>query len=246
MAKASSVLIKALAVTAQITGTDVSPEAALVMARDLEAFPEAQVLQALAQCRMELRGRLTIADIVSRIDDGRPGPEEAWARMPRSEAESIVWTDEEALAWGVAEPLLATGDKVAARMAFREKYCSLVQLARSEKRPPHWTPSLGTDPAGRETAVRDAAEKGRITAGHATTLLAPDRVVRQGLPAPHDDQCMSAAVDHLRHIASLRAIIRANEHPGLGDAGELSGQGVNDACHNDRGSYGASNSNGVR
>lgn len=166
---ASPNLLKALAVTAELTGAEMSPEAARVMADDLSSYPEPQIMGALTRCRRELRGRLTIAEIISRIDDGRPGPQEAWAMMPRSEADTVVWTDEMAAAWGVANLLLS--DEVAARMAFIETYQRDVTRARANQKPVNWFASLGWDQAGRESVIARAVEQGRLTAEHAKHLL---------------------------------------------------------------------------
>ena len=94
-------LLKAIAVTAELTDTDLSEAAARVMAEDLAMYPEKQVLGALIKCRRELKGRLRISDVIERLDDGRPGPEEAWAIIPRSESDSVVWNRDMAEALGV-------------------------------------------------------------------------------------------------------------------------------------------------
>jgi hypothetical protein len=163
-------LIDALAVTAELTGTQLSPAAAKVMAADLARFPTSQVLDALTRCRRELKGRLTIADVVARIDDGRPGVEEAWAMIPKSESDSVVWTLEMAVAFGVAAPLMDS-DEVAARMAFKEAYGKALSEARNAGTPVKWMPSLGQDASGREGALLLAVEKGRITADQAHRLV---------------------------------------------------------------------------
>ena len=167
----SKELLEAIAVTAELTQTDLSKPAARVMADDLSAYPEPMVLAALTRCRREVKGRLTIADVVSRLDDGRPGPEEAWAMLPRDEAATVVWTDEMAEAMGVAQPLLNQGEFVPARMAFKEAYTKLVQKARDARLPVKWTASLGHDPAGREQVLKEAVERGRLPAAHVAGLL---------------------------------------------------------------------------
>jgi len=163
-------LLKALAVTAELTDTTLSEAAAGVMAEDLDRFPLNQVLAALTRCRRELKGRLTIADVIARIDDGRPGVEEAWAMLPKGEGASVVWTEEMAQAYGVACPLMDS-DEVAARMAFKESYTKALSAARNDGKPVKWTPSLGQDPWGRESALRQAVELGRLKAEHAARLL---------------------------------------------------------------------------
>lgn len=164
-------LLEAIAVTAELTGTQLSEGAARVMAADLAQYPEVQVLKALEKCRKELKGRLTIADVITRLDDGRPGAEEAWAMIPRSEADTVVWTEEMAEALGVAQPLLDEGDPIGARMAFKESYSKLVQKARDARRPVKWTASLGHDARSREQVLLQAAEMGRLPAAHVAGLL---------------------------------------------------------------------------
>lgn len=173
---ASKNLVQALAVTAELTGTQLSTAAARVMAEDVAQYPEQQVLKSLVRCRRELRGKLTIAEILSRLDDGRPGPEEAWARLPRDESASAFWTEEMREAFFVCRSLLNDGDHVQARMAFLETYKAKVQLARDEGAPVSWSFSPGTDPFGRESAVRDALHRGLISAPAARALLpAPEQ-----------------------------------------------------------------------
>jgi hypothetical protein len=169
---ASKQLLQAIAVTSELTSTPLSEPAARVMAQDLARYPEPQVLGALVRCRRELRPHgLTIEAVLTRLDDGRPGPEEAWAMIPRDEASSVVWTDEMAQAWGIAQPLLDEGDQIAARMAFTERYRKLVQQARDAGKEPIWMPSLGFDLAERESVLLEAARVGRLTEKHVAHLL---------------------------------------------------------------------------
>lgn len=166
----SEELLSAVAVTAELCGRTFSPAAAAVFVADLAQYPEQQVLSALRRCRREVKGILTVQDVVSRLDDGRPGAEEAWAAIPKDEAGSIVWSEEMAEAFGIAAPLLYDGDSVAARMAFKEAYLRLVSGARDRGIPVRWSPSLGHDAAGREAAMKDAVRLGRITLEHAEAV----------------------------------------------------------------------------
>lgn len=169
---ASKSVLQALAVTAELTSTQLSAGAARVLANDLAGYPEHQVLGALDRCRKELRGRLTLADILSRLDDGRPGPEEAWATVSQTlnnERVTVVWTEEMRLASGVSAPL--ADDPVAARMAFLETYRRLVQEARDAKTTVAWSPCLGWDVGGREAPLLEAAQRGRLKAAHVAGLL---------------------------------------------------------------------------
>ncbi len=173
----STELLQAVAVTAELCGRTFSEGAARMFVNDLSGFPEQAVLKALARCRREVKGILTIQDVVSRIDDGRPGPEEAWAQIPLDESQSVVWTDEMAQAFGIARGLLGNGEKVAARMAFKEAYLRLVSEARDAGRAVAWTPSLGYDKHGRDAALSEAVAQGRLSYEHAVDIC-------PGLPPP--------------------------------------------------------------
>ncbi len=122
------------------------------------------------------------ADVLAQIeglaaDDGRPGPEEAWACALRSsdESKTIVWTDEMAQAWEIASPVFNGGDEIGARMAFKESYARLVDEARRARRPAHWLASLGFDPKQRDEALSVAAASGRIAAPELVALPAPEQ-----------------------------------------------------------------------
>jgi hypothetical protein len=164
-------LANAIALTAEACGQPLSAPAAEMLADDLARFDEAAILSALARCRLELDGPLRIAEIVARIDDGRPDADEAWSLMPNDEYDSVVWTEEMARAWGVAQPLRDAGDLAAARSAFRKTYEKSVLEARIRNIAPRWTPSLGLDVDGRELALREAVTKGRTTAAQVEPLL---------------------------------------------------------------------------
>jgi hypothetical protein len=109
-----------------------------------------------------------------KVMDGRPGPEEAWAMLPTDESQSTAWTDEMAQAWGIALPLIEDGDRIAARMAFKETYAKLVTAARDQKQPIRWSMSFGDDKNSRQTALADAVRLKRIQLDSAIALLPPD------------------------------------------------------------------------
>jgi len=164
-------LLKAIAATAELTGTTLSVEAVNMMLDDLQGYGEQNVLKALSRCRKEVKGRLTLADIISRIDDGRPGTEKAWGMIPKEESLSCLWTDEMRTAYGAASPLMIDGDMIGARMAFKEEYEKQLTIARDEKRLVKWTVSFGFDVQHREDVLLAGIDKKMITAQQAAALL---------------------------------------------------------------------------
>lgn len=184
-------VIEALAVTAEICGGEISDAAARVMLADLSAYPENAVLGALQRLRREHKGRLVLAAIIERIDDGRPGVEVAWAMVPRNEYDTVVLTEETMLALRQAQPLLNLGDEIGARMAFKEAYNAALALARAQQKPAKWQVSLGFDAAGRPGPLAEAVRYGRIGLAEAEHHV-------------HDE--------HLREMLSLAGV---TNHPAL-------------------------------
>lgn len=149
----------------------------------LRQYPICVVRDAFsAHCADPVRGKFppVPADLIAQIEasaqhDGRPGEEEAWAIAIRAnnEAATVVWTAEAAEAFGICRPVLATGDEVGARMAFREAYRRLIAEARARREPVRWSPTLGHDTAMRDEALTMAVEAGRLPAAYLPAPKAP-------------------------------------------------------------------------
>jgi hypothetical protein len=105
--------------------------------------------------------------------DGRPEENEAWALALSSqdERETVVWTSEMTEAFGLCKPLLASGDEIGARMAFKDAYARLVADARAANRPPVWSVSEGWDGNRRQVAVERAARAGLLPAPPAHLMI---------------------------------------------------------------------------
>lgn len=178
------IVIEQLAVTAELCGTSFSEPAVRVMVGHLEAYPDKAVLLALQRCQKEVRGRLSLADVIARIEDGRPGAEEAWAMIPRSEHETAVCTEE------MFKALAACGDvdgePIPARMAFKEAYERAVRDARTAGSPVKWRISLGWDESGRSGPVLEALEAGRITREQAAGAIGHLDGGREAIAGPRE------------------------------------------------------------
>jgi len=167
-------ILQALAVTAELCGSDLSEAAGKVIVADLAAYPPEAVLLALTRVRREHKGRLTLAAILERLPEDRPGPEEAWASIPKDEYTTAVLTVEANLAAGPAMAIYLDGDKVGARMAFREGYLKLVADAKARGIPAEWVVSPGWDGAGRIEPIAEAVKLGRITTDVAMHHMSDD------------------------------------------------------------------------
>lgn len=153
-------------------------------------FFNAMAPYSLDQVRSGLTGHLrdpkagmfqpTPAHLIAHIEarsggDGRPGAEEAWAiaLTSRDEADTVVWTQETAEAFGICGPIMALGDEVGARMAFKEAYQRLVTAARANGVPARWSASLGWDIERRTAALTKASNAGLLPAPVVAGLLPP-------------------------------------------------------------------------
>lgn len=183
--QASRRIVEALALTAEMCGAELSPAAARMFAGELAKYPEAAVLKALERARREITGRLSLAAIISRIDDGRPSADEAWAQVgAASEADTVVTTDEAMRALGLVSALLAE-DPVAARMAFKDAYTRIVTEARGAGIPCKVHVSLGHDRGRRQGALARAVQAGQVDTGYAASLIGvlPAELTGQSRPA---------------------------------------------------------------
>lgn len=175
----SVALIRAIQATIELVGAPMSEAAAELFVDDVSGYPEAQVLHALARCRKEVRGRLTVRDVIDRLPDGRPSADEAWSQIPKDDCGSVVWTDEMAMAWEIARPAWEAHDRAGAARAFREAYVQAVSLARDARKPANWTVSLGDDKTLAYRAIEVAVRNGQLSLDAALTV-APDM---QGIDA---------------------------------------------------------------
>jgi hypothetical protein len=171
----SAKIIDAIVVAAEMTGTSLSEPAIRGYSIELSAYPENQVLKALARCRRELKFKLTLADIIERLEgsDGRPNADEAFAIAIQMQDENatVVTNDEISQAWALAKLIMP--DRTGARMAFRSKYESITQEAREAGKPVAWYASLGMDSGGREAPIRAGIEQCRLPARAEQVLLPP-------------------------------------------------------------------------
>ena len=105
--------------------------------------------------------------------DGRPTADEAWAMVAHGgdEAETVVATSEAMAAFWVALPLLESGDKIGARMAFKGAYEREIMQARQDGRPVKVDVTQGHDKQRREQAITAAVASGLLTPKTAQVYL---------------------------------------------------------------------------
>lgn len=172
----SAKLMKHLALVIELCGATLTPAAIRAMGAELAVYPEEAVLAALERCKREVTGRLSLAHIIQRIDDGRPTADEAWAQVGTDdEYQTLVTTDEALQAVGEVRTLIEAGDMVAARKSFLDAYQRIVTENRARGVPVNWLASLGWDNAGQIRALTAAVQAGKLSAAYCEQ--------RTGIPA---------------------------------------------------------------
>lgn len=162
-----------LTVLAEAFGETPSEQRQEIYCQALADIARPQLRVAFRRARYELKYFPKIAELrelagslPDTLADGRPGSEEAWARMPkgdRIEEDSVVWCEEERTAYESCRGLLLQGNQVGARVAFKERYEKELRQARSQLRPVQWIVSTGFDIEHRMMTLAAAVRENRIT-----------------------------------------------------------------------------------
>jgi len=127
MAKSKEIVEAVALLTAEFDDLRVDEIRLDMWKRKLASFPDGVVLRAAEAHIIGSKFKPQLADIIERcraqITGGWLGADEAWSRMPKTEGESAMLTNEISEALGVASPLLEAGEKNAARMAQACRAC---------------------------------------------------------------------------------------------------------------------------
>lgn len=204
-----------LTILAEAFGEPLTEQRQEIYCAGLADLQQDSLRQAFKRARYELKWFPKLAELRELagshvgINDDRPGVEEAWAICPKSEEATAIWTEEIAEAFEVARPLLNEGNEIAARMAFKEKYTSLLYKARSESKPIRWTVSLGWDKSDRVRALSNAVQKGRILADSAYKILGPEQADEflLCLPVPDRKRLTGDVKRDLSQLAGLPRVL---------------------------------------
>lgn len=173
MSRLKDKTLSMIATAFELTGSSLSEEGLEMVEDALSGYSDDDILLSLKLCLKQVKGKIGIPDIISRIPktaNMRPGADEAFAALPRSEFESVVWTPEMARAHGEVFELLRT-DPVGARMAFREVYNRLCDESEAKGIPVQWEFSGGTDKAHRELVLKDALALGKLGKSYVKKML---------------------------------------------------------------------------
>lgn len=151
---------------------EISDSKAAMLAMDLEGFTPKTISDAWVRYRKNAKNTRmpNVGQLVELIEDGNPCAQIAWGMMPKSEDDSIVWSDEMREAWAVSWPLIREGNVTGAYFAFKEAYEAAVLKCRTSGKSPKWSASFGHRKSGRELAVVEAVSTKRISLDYALKI----------------------------------------------------------------------------
>ena len=207
-----------LTVLAVAFGERLTEERQELYCRSLADVAQEQLRVAFRRARCELKWFPKIAELrelagaLASVEDGRPGPEEAWARMPKGEHmedDSVVWCEEEQAAYNACRSLLVAGDLIGARMAFKERYEKELAQARAQRKAARWTISAGYDISHRLTTLAAAVLEKRITLEGAAEFVPVDRRAdfAQMLPPAQAQGLLTGRVEKLPDLPGLAGVL---------------------------------------
>ena len=170
MNKQRNEIARALAVAAEVCGSQLSEGAIAIMADELDSYEFEAVAKALKIVVREHAGRLSLAVIIKHIDDPNApmGADQAWAIAvaARGWNERVTLVISTAILRAFPLALWCSGDRVGARMAFKDAYPQCLAEYGDDV-----FISLGWDVEGRRTALDEAVRSGVITQQRANKFL---------------------------------------------------------------------------
>jgi len=183
----------------------------------LEDYPLEAVFQAIKIHAKMGKFAPSPADIVEIISERTGakhiGCEEAWSIALESfdEYSTVVWTQPIAEARAIASNLYFDGDKVAARMAFKDAYNRIIKTAPE----PSWTVTEGFDMARRADAIKQAVLLKRLPPLKADShhLIEPPTTTVAGLI--ESAQVKTGKVSPLAQLKLIKSSLAANEDDGI-------------------------------
>ncbi|MFW6342499.1 MAG: hypothetical protein ACOC00_05715 [Halothiobacillaceae bacterium] len=212
---------RALAEVLDLYGQSPSPTAIGLWWSALEDLPFEAVTGALSEYIRRGKYPPKPADVLeiieNRIRECWPTADEAWAQAQAAadERATVVWTEEASRAYHeAARPLLAEGDKVAARRAFVDRYERELRAGLAARRRPTPLVSEGWDRTSRQGAVEAAVHAGRLSQSQARPYLLryeQDEVTEDGAAIAGlltGQMARGSSSEVVRRLRAVRAAIR--------------------------------------
>lgn len=210
-------VIAALQASGGVTGTGTT---SLLLSMFKDEDPEL-LKKATILATQESKFKVSLAAIADKLAAlkpktaaDHPSPEEAWALLPKSEAETGYLTEEmiDAIYRAGVNDYLSREDFIGAERAFKTLYAENLSKSRAANRKPKWQASLGHDKSIRVSGLEMAVQRGILTADEAirhdfeneAIYLSAEREHIRRLPEAQRKQ-LNGRVEHLTEQLKLLA-----------------------------------------
>jgi hypothetical protein len=164
-------LAQVFLLTAESFGTQLSQQRVELLLSDLAAYSSDEITESLGKCRRECKFFPTLSEILTRISSSFPSADEAWALIPHDDVGSYPVFSEQIESFGEVAELYDSGDRAAARVAFKNIYEKRISAAADTRKRPLWWLSSGTDKKARLDAAKDGLQRGRLLLSHLLVQL---------------------------------------------------------------------------
>jgi hypothetical protein len=174
--------IKSLVAMAAVFRHEIKPEIYDIYWSIFSEYELVEFKQACSKCTLDNKFFPVPADIIQHIPSAQKnihvGAEEAWAIAEEAmdEHSTVFVTNEILEAKVICQDLYDSGDKVGARMAFKDAYNRIIKTAQ----PPKWKMSEGYDKARKQDAIRNALALGRLSEEESKKYLRHESILMIG------------------------------------------------------------------
>lgn len=207
-------VLEALAVVLDMAGQDMSEPAMEMIVDELASFDFVEVKKAIRRCARECKYKITLAEIIERIDDGRPSPEKAWSEVQHlTEDDAKVLTVEQNAAFCMVSTSLIDGDtsaKVAARQTFLQQYEKLCKESRERGEPVQYFLSRANndrDSTKALEAVTLAISENKLPKPEAVKLLPQHKAEILETPMLEHEKEIAGMVENMANKFSMKRAI---------------------------------------
>lgn len=179
-------------------------------AHELRSFQPVEVSNAYIKLR-NTHTKVPMPQFVKRQILNYVDAEEAFAMLPQSEDDAIVWNDPMSIAWGSVKELMEE-DSVAARMSFKKIYEAEVLNCLANNKKAKYKFSAGFDKSRKDQVLFKAVQRGLIESEDAVhlspeiALPSPKLLQIEGPKETFTEEIREANMKKLKEMLSAKKV----------------------------------------
>ena len=182
-----------------------NPEQLAMWVDELKKFPPEQVHKAYVKLRNTC-SRVPMPGQVKNIIYNYPSGDEAWSMLPMSEDDNAIWCEPMRTAWSQCRDLRNSGDEMAARMAFKSSYETIVLDFKYNNSNPKWEITRGSNKTNYDELLKKGVERGWLsedTAKKWSPELALPNINQKQIEGPKETFTPEVMEDNLKRLKDI-------------------------------------------